>query len=257
MVIKQFYCFPKKQSSMILYSNCSDFQLELFQVLFSLIGGRFSIAFRIRKNFIVDQMIKNFISIQYRIPSEDVRLVLVKKNSINYFHFRQDQPIKVTSQKDNKQSEENKFLGYPVIYQYSIVELNSESLLETLTNHWQEIKSGQRSLHYDFTHSNILNNKGTINIIDAKQGGKNSLIYDHFYFFAYLLKRFNQDQRINNQRLLKLIDALNNLYNKIFTGETVSSLNQLINDLRYVDPSGITLDEYTKYKKQFSDLLLL
>ncbi len=255
MVNKSFYCFPKNQIPMLLYSSGKYLNHRLSISLMSSIAGKNSIQFRLRKNPLIDTFIKPFLSMEFTVPSDDVEIILIKPTKEICFHFPYDNPVKLTHLKSGQIIRVDPFKGYPILYNYSLNEMKFSMLEKVLNEHWINLKEKNVLLHNDFTHFNILVAKDKYSIIDRKPDSSNSLIYDHFYFYTYFNTTIKKDRGISKSQKAELNQHLEHVYKKNFQNEEKQNLKKYIKEITFVNPSGFSKDEFEFYKKKFSDFL--
>lgn len=124
-------------------------------------------------------------------PKESATFVgIVKHGNEILFELNDNNPIQVWRRDSNNKWNKSEFLGYPLIEKYTFEEYNQkEDLLKDILNtHWLNVQNSSSHIHGDFTHFNILYTKNNqFNLID-KKGNKHSKLFDHFYFYSYLVQ---------------------------------------------------------------------
>jgi len=194
---QKFYCFPKQQNLMILYTSRKFFKSYVFQSLYIQISPKNKFLLRFRKTILghwlyVFFTVKRKISIP--VPVEGIELAYFNNNKQVLFEFcDNDLPIKVYIKKQNDSNwDANEYFGLPLIIEYSKKEFHQkwEYIQSALEQRWKRLMKGEsfnmNQLHGDYTHLNILISKDK-HIIEIDQKIiSNSILFDHFYFYAYL-----------------------------------------------------------------------
>ncbi len=189
----KYFCFPKTQRLMILYSNPAVFKDDLFQSLYIQMSPKNSKLFRLRRTKIghfLSGVLKNSIVVK-DIPTTEASIGYQSRDKLILFK-RELNSYSVWSRNSNSTSwNKESFLGLPLIYKYELDHIRNRIPLikSTLAAHWNNLKKeGSKHIHGDFTHFNILiDAKDHINYIDKKNCNQN-ILFDHFYFYSYLIQ---------------------------------------------------------------------
>lgn len=185
VVMAKLNFFPKKQNTCIAYSN-KTVKSELFRSLYVQISPRNSLASRLLKTKAI-LFLRSFFKTFVETPNDASHIGLIKANKSIFFEFNMHEPVSVWKKEGDRDWEKSKFLGYPLILEYTLFDFNKNknTIYQALQLHWNAVKQNKSNIHGDLTHFNILHNeKGELFFIDKKDSN-HSKLFDFFYFYAY------------------------------------------------------------------------
>ena len=196
----KFNCFPKKQDMYLVYSNYKVFRSRLFLDLILQSSPKNSIFYRLLESRI-GFYISSIFKYSFSPPNDNPNYIgIIKGERFILFELDDDtNPVNVWKKLAIQGWAKEKFMGFQLLSQYSLVEFNKKySLIEkAFSIQWQKLNLNT-IVHGDFTHFNILvdiNDK--IHFIDDKSH-VNSKLFDFFYFYSYLNDRLCRCQTIND-----------------------------------------------------------
>jgi hypothetical protein len=206
--------------------------------------------YKIRTFFLFRFIINLFFTVKKEVPDEGVFLIYEGYESTLYF-YKEKGKTSILRLEDGTFTKED-FLGYPIHWDFTKREVPHKSAIEeVLKEHWSQLKSGEKTLHGDFTHSNILiDDEGAITIIDSQEvRPETPIIYDLFYFYSYFLYRASIS---NNEDFYE--KQLEQIYLNIFKDE-----KEVIESVEYLDNKYFhftnDVDVFKKYKRKFKKFL--
>jgi hypothetical protein len=232
--IKTLYFFPFKRFPVILYQDRQIFRTRLFNVFYNKLFPDILLLKVRRDSILFGKIFEMLFSNKVNVPNNDIRLIYYGYDRICFFEF--DDRFRIKDNvwyKDRSGFYKEPFLGYPIYYDYNsdVIE-NSDLIIQFMVDHWKNLKA-EKPLHGDFTHMNILiNDRNQINVIDAKEDVDNSLISDHFYFYAYFLAMVKKHKNKDIVAYQKIKFSLENILRFVFQKEDKTFL---INSLEVID----------------------
>lgn len=262
-MIKTFFCFPYNAKYKILYTNYKDFNLLLFKSLRNKVTRRNTWRVRLRQFKLIDIIIRKFTKIKIKVPDSNIRLVYYNGKKYVCFQYKGDLPCKVYHiNGEGTIIRKENFKGYPIVSKYKVEEVKKDLIFKFLNNHWQKLKMQNRNmivvdnLHGDLTHFNVLVNESKIQTID-KKSIFNSILFDHFYFYSYLLQAFEDYRSINKDKTIQIKEILDSIYKKIFYNEDKVFLKKALNAINLEDAVGLrSCQRKEKYFNIFYNLIL-
>lgn len=251
LVDKTFFYFPKKQHLCLLYSDEKVLKSSLFTSLILQISPRNTFFFKVRKTKLGSLLavcLNQKITI--KLPKEATIFIgYQNKEKLIFFEFnKENKPISVYK-KENDIWLKSDFLGFSLIENYSVEEyfLKREIIKEALTIQWKK-NQDKKQLHGDFTHFNILvDAKKKISFIDEKEV-KNSVLYDHFYFYAYYIQCLERSREVTQDDVEKIKKDVLNIIKSICKTDNLSSALKSIN---LNDATGLFAAYKTKLLTEF------
>ena len=254
----QFFCFPNNKDLSILYADKNSLKTRLFKALSIQISPKEGFLLRLRKTQLGHYLSKfdksDLLIIKLPIH-KNLKIGYQNNNKIIFFEFdNNDKPIKVLKVNHTKNYEEFEFLGYSIIENYCKKEYyNKRRFIKlALEKRWQEILENN-FLHGDFTHFNVLlSEQNTIHFIDAKKV-KNSILFDHFYFYSYYVQCLERCQTISSNDIFEIKNDLQNIISEICKLE---NLQKVLYDIKMDDAIGVTVSERESKLMEFSNFLL-
>lgn len=251
----KFYLYNNKKEANIGYSSNFSFSSRIFNALRfqespkrfwkeRLLGGLF-FAFN------------KFNTIEIEVPlvdkSSDTVLRLRKGNFI-IFELDRDQIIRCVHRfKDGKWTKES-FLGYPLIEEYSIKELNAkfDLVISTLKDCMQICLEKHTCFHGDLTQFNVLlSDDNQIIYIDKKNSKNNkSIYYDSVYFIVYLSQSIFRTSELSKHEKESYILQLSESFKSLCLKNFDKAFNHEELEKEVFDSNGInsqTLREVLNY----------
>lgn len=238
-MIEKFYYFPYKRFPTLLYRNRKIFETKLFKVFYNKLFPNIYLMRVRRDNVLFNKFFETLFFKNEAIPNNDIQLVYCGYEKIIYFGFDNFFNIKNTIwHKEGQHFIKERFLGYPIYFDYSSgVIKDRDAIIKFMINHWKSLKA-DKTLHGDFTHMNILiDDLKKITAIDAKVGTQNSLISDHFYFYAYFLYMLKKHRKTAISEYQKLKLSIEDILRVVFECEDKLFLHNLV--------ESIKLDEFS------------
>ncbi len=247
-MVKKFYMFPFNQDMMILYQNHRVLRTIYFRSLYFQITPKNSIPIRFRKSYFGHLLFKltplNRI-VKLDISNNNILLVYVNNGKQVQFDFdNKFRPIRVFTGKFNSLTLiENKYLGLPLLTEYTLTEFNSKYPLikRALMIRWSIIKKtkSHHKLHGDFTHFNVLSDdSGQLSEIDGKCI-VNSDIFDHYYFYSYLRQCLSKCITLSKNDFTTITTILDRLILDVFQIESLGFLLNLLSKVVIEDAKGL------------------
>jgi hypothetical protein len=252
---KIFYYFPYKRHPCILYADSSLFSTKIFSVLYNKIGFG-SVKLRLRCNVYLSKLFELINRGYEDVPDNRVEMIYDGFDNKIYFVFNAEGGVSEVYVKDRSKSssliKKKKFLGYPVYYDKtcSMIE-NEKPLRNFLKNHWSSLKNGTSKLHGDLVPFNVLiDDKNKVHLIDSRKRVTNSLISDHFYFYAFFLDMIKKQKPYSASNYQNIQQTLDNMYLYIFKGENKAFLTKLVSQIKinefYLRSSQDSLNAFKK-----------
>ena len=222
----KFYCFPRKQKIYLIYSSYRIFQTKLFQQLIIQSSPKNSIFYRFMKTkfgFMISFIFKS----EFEVPKDNCDYIGIIKNNTKILFEINDKSTWVWKKKENDIWEREPFLGNQLISEYSLKEIDSKyQLIENaLQIHWNYLQNKTSRIHGDFTHFNILYDEGgEIHFIDQKSH-ENSILYDFYYFYAYLKQCIQRCSTLSVLEKNKMIYRIESILKKVCKYDSIEKFN--------------------------------
>ena len=167
-------------------------------------------------------------------------------------------PINVWRISNYKDWVQQKFIGFQLLSQYSLVEFNKKySFIEKAFGiHWKNLNKNAL-VHGDFTHFNILvdiNEK--INLIDDKSH-INSKLFDFFYFYSYLQQCMERCQTITKVDTSIILNKLEEMIIKVCSYNNQTSFNNDCSTIKFPKNWGLRNENKQLYLERFKEKILI
>ena len=261
LIETQFFCYPKQQGLGLIYTDVSVLKTRLFKSLSLQISPTESFFLRLRKSKIGHYLsyFLNFkkIKINFKKESNSVLGYVSNGKTILFCFDKNNNPVKVYDKKATNFWQENSFLGYTIIEEYTKKNYfsNRENIISALKKRWKEIEKGEK-LHGDFTHFNILvAAKNELIFIDEKKV-KNSKLFDHFYFYSYYLQCLERCKTISKNDVLEIKTDLQNLIKKICKFNNQAALLPVLNAINTDDAKGLISSKKEEKLLEFRNIFV-
>ena len=254
----KFNCFPKKQDMYLVYSNYRVFKSRLFLDLILQSSPKNSIFYRLLESRI-GFYISSIFKYSFTTPNDNPNYIGIIKGS-RFILFEMDNnnfPINVWRMSNYKDWVQQKFIGFQLLSQYSLVEFNKKySLIEkAFSIQWDKLKLNT-IVHGDFTHFNILvdiNDK--IHFIDDK-AHVNSKLFDFFYFYSYLNDRLCRCQTINDIDKEIILEKLEVMIVKVCSYSLESDFLNDVKDINLPEKWGLSNEDKQTYVLNFQERII-
>ena len=254
----KFNCFPKKQDVYLVYSNYKVFKSRLFLDLILQSSPKNSIFYRLLESRI-GFYISSIFKYSFTTPNNNPNYIGIIKGS-RFILFEMDNnnsPINVWRMSNHKDWVQQKFIGFQLLSQYSLIEFNKKySLIEkAFSIQWDKLKLNT-IVHGDFTHFNILvdlNDK--IHFIDDK-AHVNSKLFDFFYFYSYLNDRLCRCQTINDIDKKIVLEKLEVMIMKVCNYSLESDFLNDVKDINLPEKWGVSNEDKQTYVLNFQERII-
>lgn len=254
----KFYCFPRKKENCVVYSNYEASNSKMFLNLVLQAAPKNSLYIRIRNTY-VGHLLGSFFKIDIDVPATTSQFVgKIKDGKHTLVELINNEPKKVWRKYKSSEWKKEEFLGYQIITEYSLDEIRSKLKIikKALFIHWNNLQSAHFKIHGDFTHFNILSDKeGNIYFIDQKKSS-NSILFDFFYFYAYLKQCINRCLTLSGNEKKEIVSLIENLLKEVCVSD---SKKRFINDyknIRIPEDCGLLSHHRKKYLRDFYRIFL-
>lgn len=249
---------------MVLYTNQKFFKSIVFQSLYIQISPNNTFLLRLRKTFLghcLYVVFSNKRKISIQIPIKGIELVYINHKKQVLFEFgNTGLPLNVYKGKKEESSwDKYDYLGLPLIIEYSKKEFHKkwEYIQCALEQRWKMLKRGKsfnmNQLHGDFTHFNILiSNEKHLIEIDQKIIS-NSILFDHFYFYAYLSQCLSLCSTLSKTDRDEIQQKLDKLITDICVFDCFYAKMEALNSLSLKDAIGLKYphESFNSFKNLF------
>jgi len=254
----KFNCFPKKQDMYLVYSNYKVFKSRLFLDLILQSSPKNSIFYRLLKSRI-GFYISSIFKYSFTPPNDNPNYIgIIKGERFILFELDDDtNPVNVWRKLADQGWTKEKFMGFQLLSQYSLVEFNKKySLIEkAFSIQWDKL-SEDIIVHGDFTHFNILvdlNDK--IYFIDDKSH-KNSKLFDFFYFYSYLNQCLSRCQTISYIDKETILEKLEVMIVKVCNYSSESDFLNDVKDINVPEEWGLRNEDKQTYVLNFQERII-
>ena len=251
----KFNCFPKKQDMYLVYSNYKVFKSRLFLDLILQSSPKNSIFYRLLASKI-GFYISSVFRYSFTTPNDNLNYIgIIKGSRLILFEMdNNNSPINVWRMLNHKDWVQQKFIGFQLLSQYSLVEFNKKySLIEkAFSIQWDKLKQNT-IVHGDFTHFNILvdiNDK--IHFIDDKSH-VNSRLFDFFYFYSYLNQCMCICQTISHIDKEMILEKLEVLIVKVCEYSSESDFLNDVREIKFPEKWGLRNEDKETYVLNFQN----
>ena len=254
---RKFFIYPYARTPCILYENEKLRKTVLFRSLMNKMFGD-TLKRKFRNNFCINALFKPFSYIYIHVPHPNAKLIYIGYDRTVFFVLKGDFEVDYVYTVERKSAiiKKQKFLGYPIFWNKNAETIENKSILtHYLKTHWVSLRNGSAKMHGDFTPFNLLlSENGQVTAIDHSNRNEKSLLFDHFYFYAYFLHMldFTIFRYPKNYRHLE--HELNNIYREIFEDENKKFLQ---NEIKKIDLNQFKILKIPKIiLEQFADCVI-
>ena len=261
---QKFYSYPAQKKLMVLYTSPKIFKSPIFQSLIIQISPNNTFLLRLRRTILGHWLYVIFTfnrKISTMIPKEGIELAYINHEKQVLFEFNNiDLPVKVyKGKRDESNWNKNDYFGLPLITEYSKKEFNKkwELIQSALEQRWKMLMTGnpfnKYELHGDFTHFNILiSNDNLLIEIDQKEI-TNSILFDHFYFYAYLCQCLSLCSTLSKTDREEIQKKLDKLIIDVCVFDDYNTKIKILNTISLKDAIGLQNPNYSfdKFKQLF------
>ena len=253
----KFKCYPFfKPSIHLIYSSYRGFNSVFFSELTLQISSKNSLAYRFSRLSIGDTLgYLNMITLDVPEGKKDF-VGIVKYGKVILFELNQKNNPKFVFRKLNLKWKKELFIGHQLITEYTYKEFENKKLLiiKALKLHKSNLEKNRPFVHGDLTHFNILiNDNFNISFIDPKPH-ENSLLFDFFYFSAYLKNSINRNSILTLEIKLKLVRIVNEIICSVCVYNDKKELDNDLSAIYIPDGYSSLSVSLPQRLKEFKDL---
>jgi hypothetical protein len=247
---------PHKKNISLIYSTLGATKTRLFKSLIIQISPKNSIFQKLAFSRL--GILFNYLT-NYTIDIPNITnqfLGIYKMNKIILFELIDSDPKYVWKKTTSGKWEKEEFLGFPLIEEYSTKEYFKKRFLieKAFKTQWDKLLNNRTNIHGDFTHFNILtDDKNNVYFIDQKVI-KNSLLYDYFYFYAYLKQALLRKNDIKNNDRKIILKDLEMIIKKNCFSSNEMLIKEELNKIHIPNKCGILDKNKVRFLNDFKKL---
>lgn len=251
------FCFPKRQNRCLLYQSKTAFESRLFSDLILQASPKNSLFFRFRNSYL-GYLISFLFKEEIQVPDIDAEYIGLKKDTkIVLFEMKADRPVKVWRPSTDNNWVTEPFLGFQIISEYSVKELERKKVLikkafEAQKKRTQE--SGKN--HGDFTHFNVLHKNNSEVVFIDELNTQNSPLFDFFYFYSYFKQSIDRRKSLSEATKREMLAILENIINEVCIYDSEAEFRKDYESLFIPEISGILEKNKSKYVSEFSNIFV-
>lgn len=254
---KRMFCFPKRQSRCLLYQSQTAFESQLFSDLILQASPKNSLFFRFRNSYF-GYLIGFLFKEKILVPNMDAEYIGLKKDTkIVLFEMQGDQPVKVWRLSTDKSWVGEPFLGFQIISEYSVKELQRKKPLIKKAFEAQKERNQQSGKnHGDFTHFNVLHKKSSEIIFIDELNTQNSPLFDFFYFYSYFKQSIDRRKSLSGSSKREMLSILEGIIREVCVYSDEVKFQKDYASLFIPEISGILKENKSKYLSEFSNIFV-
>lgn len=254
---KRMFCFPKSQSRCLLYESKTTFESRLFSDLILQASPKNSPFFRFRNSYL-GYLVGFLFKEEIQVPDIDDEYIGLKKDTkIVLFEMNGDQPVKVWRLSTDGSWVAEPFLGFQIISEYSVKELeNKKTLIKKAFEAQKERNRKSGKNHGDFTHFNVLYKDNSEILFIDELNTQNSPLFDFFYFYSYFKQSIDRRKSLSEATKREMLAILENIINEVCIYDSEAEFRKDYESLFIPEISGILEKNKSKYVSEFSNIFV-